>query len=74
VLYKVFRYSKIAVFAAWRLGNSTELTSSAFNVETKLSAMALSKALLVLPNEGVMLTSLRLSEKERAVYRTPWSE
>ena len=63
----------MAVFAAWRLGNSSLLTSSAFSVETKLSAIALSRALPVLPIDGVMPISLSLSEKESAVYWTPRS-
>jgi hypothetical protein len=36
--------------------------------------MALSRALPVLPIDGVMPTSLSLSEKESEVYCTPWSE
>src|SRR3712207_6056813 len=55
----------MAVLAACRLGNSRLLTSSTFSVETKLSAIALSRALPVLPIDGVMPTSLSLSEKER---------
>lgn len=56
------------------MDNLSPLTSSAFNVETKLSAMALSRALPVLSIDGVMLTSLSLSPNQSEVYCDPWSE
>ena len=43
-------------------------------VAMKLSAMALSKAVPVLPIEGTMLTSSRRLPNEIAVYWTPRSE
>ncbi len=57
------------------LSNLRQIThTKRLSVETKLSAMALSRALPVLPIDGVMPISLSLSEKESAVYWTPWSE
>jgi hypothetical protein len=58
----------MAVFAACLLGNSSPLTSSSFKVETKLSAIALSRAEPVLPIDGVMLTPLNRSPEESEVY------
>jgi len=61
----------MAVLAARLVGNLSLLTNSAFKVETKLSAMALSRAVPVLPIDGLMPTSFSLWEKESAVYWTP---
>ncbi len=54
------------------VGNFSLLTNSAFKVETKRSAMALSRAVpVLLINDGMKPTSLSLSPKESEVYRTP---
>ena len=59
------------VFAACRLRNLSLLTNSVFSVERKCSARALSGVFPVLSIDGVMPTSLSLSEKEGAAYWAP---
>jgi hypothetical protein len=58
----------MAILAVWRVGKPTQLTNSAFKVETNDSAMALSRADPVLPIEGRMATSSSRFPKDREVY------
>src|SRR5215207_2044185 len=64
----------MALLATSRSGKRRRCTSSVFRVAMKLSAMALSKAVPVLPIEGTMPTSSRRLPNEIAVYWTPRSE